>query len=231
MTDRSRMRLGRRPHDPGRLASVPRHVLSASAPAPLVLPRTSLVWTPTLVQNNTLPTCTIAGLMNAARVWALVNGYDLTQTELFLLALYARLAGCADTVAAIGATDGLVMQDVLDFVQARGFDCGDQTPLVPVARAIDQTSAVALRDAVSTTGAAYLGITLYEADIAPGATWTGGTANAGAAAGGHCVVAWNYGQDTFGLATWGETVEADDEWLLPRLEEAYALSWPQLQAT
>lgn len=163
--------------------------------------------------------------MNSARMWALVHGFDLTQVEANLLSFFSKLAGCADNDAARAATDGLVILDVLENALSGGFDTGAQTPLVPRFRAIDVTSPAAIKDAIFTTGTAYIGVLLRESDMRPGASWTGGLATAGAVVGGHCISGWNYGAHTFGLATWGESIEADEAWLMSRIEEAYALSW------
>jgi hypothetical protein len=221
------VRLGRRPHDPARLSTVRPHRMSATAPPPASLLRPDIAWTPTLADNNTLPTCTVAGLMNAARMWALTHGrFDLTNDDGALLAFYASLAGCADNTAAIAATDGLVLLDVLDRAETSGFDCGEQAPLVPEFTAIDVTSPAAIRDAIYTHGAAYLGVTLHEADMS--GPWTTPVADAGGMVGGHCIVAWRYDAANVGLATWGMTIEADWGWLAGRLDEAFALSWPQL---
>ena len=217
------MRLGRLPHDPARVAAVTQHRM-ALAPAPVTLPRTDIIWTPSLVRNDVLPTCSIAGLMNSARMWALVQGFDLVNVEASLLAFYASLAGCAATEAAMETTDGLVLLDVLERARDRGFDAGEQTPLVPQFSAIP-VGPSALKDAIYRSGAAYVGVMLYEADVEPGAKWVGGVAKAGAKVGGHCVAPWRYAPDSYGIATWGGTTEADPEWMASRIEEAYSLRW------
>ena len=217
------MRLGRKPHDPARIASIASHRRAFATP-PATLPRTDIVWHPSLVQNDVLPTCSIAGLMNSARMWGLESHFDLVSVEANLLAFYASLAGCADTEAAMAATDGLVLLDVLQRAHDSGFDCGEQAPLVPQF-AVIELGAAALKDAIYVNGSAYIGVMLYEADVEPGAKWMGGTAKAGAKVGGHCVVPWNYTPDSYGIATWGGTTQADPEWLASRIEEAYALTW------
>ena len=217
------MRLGRKPHDAARVAAVAPHVMGF-APVPATCPRTDIVWKPSLVRNDVLPTCSIAGLMNAARMTALLHGYDLVDDEAALLAFYAALACCADTEAAMEATDGLVLLDVLERARDAGFTCGEQTPIVPLFSSIP-LSGQALKAAIYGRGAAYVGVMLYEADVEPGAKWTGGIARAGAKVGGHCVAPWRYTPDNYGIATWGGTTEADPEWLMSRIEEAYSLRW------
>jgi hypothetical protein len=217
--------LGKRPVDPARVSKVPPHILAAGAPPPASLPRTNIVWTPSLVANDRYPTCTIAGLINSARMWALLHGFDLVNTDSAMLAFYAFLAGCADTDAAISASDGLELLDVLDHARGSGFDAGQQVPLVPLFRSIDIASDAALKDSVYSTGTAYIGVTLYEADVQPGAVWTGDTSNAGKPVGGHCITSYAYDATTYQIATWGETMEADEAWLQSRMDEAYSLSW------
>lgn len=217
--------LGRRPHDAARVAAVQPHRMSAEAPAPPDLPRAGLVWVPTLCENLTLPTCIVAALTNSARVWALLKGFDLPVAEPSLLAFYAATCPCTDSMAAIAATDGLIFLDALERAASQGFDIGLQAPLVPEFRAIDISDAGAIRDAIYAAGSALVGVTLRQADVQPGAAWRGGLDGAGAEAGGHAICGWRYGRADFGLATWGDTEEADDAWLLSRISEAYAVRW------
>src|ERR1700721_1057902 len=106
---------GRKPHDPSRLAAVPPHIMAAEASAPATLPRPELVWTPTLCENDVLPTCVVAALANSARLWALVRGqWDPIIAEPSLLAFYAAVCPCGDDVASIAQTDGLQVLDVLE---------------------------------------------------------------------------------------------------------------------
>lgn len=232
MTDFSQFCFGRCEHDPARVAAVEPHIIGASAPTAYpsnfemwTALTTNKAWMPTLVQNNVLPTCTIAGLMNSARVWALRHGFDLVSVEARLLAFFASIAPCADTVAAIAATDGLVLLDVMEHAAAGKFDVGLQAPLIPRVRRIEITDMDALKDAIKSTGSACIGVTLRQADVQPGANWRGGVANAGPKAGGHCVILYAYTGGDFAVATWGETLVADDEWLKSRMDEAYSLTW------
>lgn len=214
------MRLGRLPHSPSRVAAVRPHVMATTAPAPLSVPVPT--WTPSLVQNDVLPSCTIAGLLNSARAWALRHDFDLVNTDPPLLSFYAGLAGCADTVAAIEATDGLVLLDVLEKAQSAGFDIGEQTPIVPEFAAIHQPDIAGLRDAVAFRGAAYIGVTLFECDMT-GAPWTGKPT--GAAVGGHCIDLCAYTPDGFTAATWGAFQPLDNDWLMSRIDEAFSVMW------
>ena len=51
----------------------------------------------------------------------------------------------------------------------------------------------------------------------------------GAVAGGHCIVAWDYGglrdTDTVRVATWGQWQRVTWRWLLAALDEAWGLAW------
>ena len=223
VTNFSTFRTGRLPHDPARVAAVTPHVMALEK-TPTSVPHANIIWTPTLARNDVLPTCSVAGLMNSARMWALANGYDLVNTEAALLSFYAALAGCAETEAAMAATDGLVLLDALEKARDAGFTCGEQTPIVPLFSSIPLSGA-ALKDAIWSYGSAYVGVMLYEADVESGAKWVGGVAKAGAKVGGHCVAPWNFTPDSYGIATWGGTTEADPEWLMSRIEEAYSLRW------
>lgn len=218
---------GRVDPDLARVAAVEPHLLAAESPAPADFPLSNIVWTPSLVKNNILPTCTMAGLLNAARIWALRHGFDLVSNDDDLLADFARIAGCADTIAAIAATDGLMMLDVMDYAAAGKFNVGEQAALIPRVKRIDFTNMGAVRDAIVNTGSACIGVTLRQADVQPGvAKWLGGLKNAGSAAGGHCVTLYKYSVNgLFGAATWGDTIEVDEAWLDSRTNEAYSLEW------
>jgi hypothetical protein len=213
---------GRLDHDPVRVASVEPHIISAPAPADFP---TNIIWTPSLVQNNVLPTCTIAGLMNSARIWALRHGFDLVYVEAKLLEFFASIAGCSDTIAAIAATKGLVMLDVMERAAAGKFDVGEQAPLIPRVRRIEINDMDAVKDAIVSNGSACIGVTLRQADVQPNADWRGGIAKAGPKVGGHCAVLYGYIGDDFDAATWGERIVADKSWLTSRWDEAYSLEW------
>jgi hypothetical protein len=218
---------GRKEHDPAWLASVRPHTYSATRPPPSKLLRPTLVWTPSLVQNLTLPTCVVAGLINSARLWTLIrNDFDLTNVDAPMLAFYASVAGCANTIGAIAASDGLRIQDALEAAQQGRFTGGQQVPLVPEPHAIDPTDALAIRDAIFRFESALIGITLYDADIQTAAQWTGGIQNAGQPAERHCVVLDRYDSTTFGMANWAtDDTTMDEEFLMSRCDEAFALPW------
>jgi hypothetical protein len=217
---------GRLDHDPARAAAVEPHLLAAESPAPADFPLSDIIWTPSLVKNNILPTCTMAGMLNAARIWALRHGFDLVSDDDSLLADFARIAGCADTIAAIAATDGLMLLDVMYYAAAGKFDVGEQATLIPRVKRIDFTNMDAIRDAIVNTGSACIGVTLLQADVQPGAKWLGKPKNAGPAAGGHCITLYKYSANgLFGAATWGDTIEVDEAWVDSRTNEAYSLDW------
>jgi hypothetical protein len=214
--------LGRLSHDPEWYASVDPHVPADTIPETV----RGLDWTPTLASNLSLPTCAVAGLANGARIAVLRRGYDLVSSDDALLTFYARLAGCDDTPAAIAATAGLRLQDVLEAASGPGFDVGEQAPLVEKFRAVQHVDH--LRDVIARFGSAYLGIMLHEEDVADDAVWVG--AASGPSYGRHCVVAYAYGAEGFSLATWGTIVSCDSAFLASRLDEAYAIEWLGLAA-
>jgi hypothetical protein len=227
MIDLPNMRLGRLPHDPERIAAAPQHRMSAEAPAPIDCPRPTILTKPSLVYNDTLPTCCIAGLLNYLRAWAQQeHGFDLPENDQLLLDLYGMIYGCPPTIEAIAVTDGLVLMDVLEYIQANGFRIDSQNVVELAFTSIDVTDMAAIRDSIDKTGGAYLGVTLFEADVTPGLlAWTGDIAASGPVAGGHCITAKDYTKTAMTDATWGELIVADDAWLLPRLDEAFSIRW------
>jgi hypothetical protein len=98
---------------------------------------------------------------------------------------------------------------------------------VPTFASIQPTDRAALAHAVAVRGAAYVGIDLYEPDMAADAIWT--LPPAGALVGGHALIAWSYSglgdADMVMLGTWGELVVASWAWLEGRAQEVFALSW------
>jgi hypothetical protein len=227
MIDFTNISFGRKPHNPARVAQAKPHRMSATAPPPLILPRPKILLKPSLVKNDTLPTCPIAGLINSLRAWAQEQGFDLPTDDNLLLELFAAIAGCDPTPAAIAATNGLVLQDVLEYVQVHGFRIDSQNVVELDFAAIDPSDEAAIKDAINQKGSAYLGITLFEADVTPGVTvWRGTSASAGAEVGGHCIVPPKYRTaSTYDSATWGELIDTDHDFLMSRLVEAWAIDW------
>ena len=187
-----------------------------------------------------LADCTVAGLINAAlAVEALASNSALAFDAESWMPFYAALAGCAPTPAAIAATEGLVLLDVLRAQGTKGFDIGAQAPLtgdfgtVPLNRA-------ALAGCMARLGFVYLGVDLYQADMDshPNDTWDT-IIPAGAPVGGHCLVLWAYtgldadgieGDDLVKIATWGTLKTATWRWVENRAREAYAILYPAIEA-
>ena len=112
MTVPHQIAFGRRPHNPARFATVPTHV-AAEAPPPAELPREDLVWTPSFVHNDVAPTCCIAALLNSARIWALLRGFDLTSVDQALLALQTARQGIATNQQKNASIAATTMRQVL----------------------------------------------------------------------------------------------------------------------
>lgn len=229
------MRLGRLPADPAALARAPSlaaHRFAALAP-PAAIDRGAVPFAPGLYENDTLPDCTAAGLANAAGMVAALNGFSLAIDPARVPAFYAGCVGCAPTDAAMAATDGAVMLDVLTRQAVEGFDVGPQLlaglfGTLPLRR-------TAMANAIATLGHLYLGLTLRERDMELPAVWeVVAGVDDGAIVGGHCVVLWDYAgladADTVRVATWGGWQPATWAWLAARTDEAHALFWRQLGA-
>jgi hypothetical protein len=226
-------RTGRLEHSPEWLSTVDPHVVGATGPVPASIVRPD--WQPSLVDNLILPTCSVASLVNNARIWSIVRGgFDLVVSDPSLLAFYAGLAPCADTIAAIAATEGLQLQSVLQAAQRGLFTAGQQAPMVPLYRAVPATGE-AIRDAINASVSVILGVTLYQADIRQGAEWRGGFMNAaGDPTERHAILVDAYdAAGMFSVCTWGqrELDGADEAWITSRTDEAYALIWTMAEAT
>ena len=232
---------GRLSHHPERLARA-----LAASPAPVqplyrfVLDRGDIDPLPSMWGNDTGPTCTVAGLANGATAQGVVRSAPPVIAEGKPQALYAIVDGMPGaTQQEIDATEGLVVMDLLDYVITNGFDAGQQVPLVPIQRyAIPNTReaiAGAMCDEKIVT--AYLGIRLYEADMAMfgKGPLVAPIANSGALVGGHVLLGWDYPKglrdyNLTTLITWGARQPVSWEWLMERLDETHAIEWPQLQA-
>ncbi|MBS0344327.1 MAG: hypothetical protein JSS56_27815, partial [Proteobacteria bacterium] len=179
------MRLGRLPHSEALLAAFPRHFAAAPPPPSIPCP----AWAPKLVQNDTLPTCTVAGLCNDARAKAAAAGFDPVWEDQDGLAFYAALAGCDATLAAIQATDGLDMLAVLDRAGTQGFRIGASVH-APVGFGLDVTDRAAIASGIASHQAVYLGVDLTQGDMLASGAWT--DAAPGPLEGGHCILAAGY---------------------------------------
>ena len=230
------MRLGRLPADPARLARTPSLASHrfAAVPPPVRLDRSAIEFQPGLYGNDYLPDCSAAGLTNAAGMVAAINGYTLAIDADKVPPFYAACVGCDPTDAAMEATDGAMLLDVLQRQLQSGFDVGEQVPLIGLHGTLPLQRSV-IANAMCRLGHAYLGVTLLERDMEPAVVWDVQPGrDDGAVVGGHCVVGWDYGGlgdgDTLRLATWGGWQRATWQWLAARLDEAHALVWRQLAA-
>jgi hypothetical protein len=226
MPDFSNYPMGRKPHDDARLAAVPPHIMAAGAPPPENCPPP-----PGFVveegYNLTLPTCAVAGLLNIARLWCITRlGFDLAYDVTCLLTFYALVSGCEPNEAAIAATDGLELLDVLETAQSKGFRVNSQNVLVPRFRRIDVGNRIALRQVIAANGAVYTGEDLYTPDM--NLPWIGPVS--GTLIGGHCSPPIGYSPEGLTDATWGIEQPCDDEWFKTRGQEAYDVQWTMAAA-
>jgi hypothetical protein len=232
------MRLGRLPHDPAAVAAAPslatHHYATMAPPERLI--RSGVPFAPQLRNNDTLPVCTSVGLLNGAfGVEALNTSSGLAIADGVELPFYAGCVGCVPTPAAIGATDGAVLLDVLRRQSSLGFDIGAAAPLSADFAAIPATDRAGLANSMALLGIGYWGVDLFERDMDTPSDqpWDDDGSSAGAAIGGHCLVAWDYAglgdMDIGRLATWGRFQTFTWRWVRARLREAYVLVWPQLQ--
>jgi hypothetical protein len=226
------MRLGRLPHSPAAVSAAPSlaaHRFAAVEPRP-ILDRRYIDYQPLMCGNQTKPVCTIAGLVNGMLAAEAVNNRaSLPIDQGTVDPFYASIAGCAATDAAIEATDGLVVLDVLKR-QLGGFNCGLGTPSVGLFGTLPNRIAIA--NAMDVLGFAYVGVDLHEADMeaaAAGKPWTDATSDPGALVGGHLIVPFDYlglADDDMGrAATWGALQPLSWAWLAARMREAYGLAY------
>lgn len=229
--------LGRAAHDPGRVAAVRPHIMGADAAPPTKLDRSNIPFVPGMYSNNILPNCTAVSTANIARAFSWIRaGCDIVVDPAKVPSFYASCVGCADTEAAMLATDGAVILDVLERAAAHGYDVGQQVSLFPGHASIDPGNRAMIAHAALTMGAADLGVQLSVSDQKMAVWDTVAPADAGdptaGSWGGHDLFLWDWdGLDDTSLVrlgTWGGFYQATWRWVQARAEEAYALDWPQL---
>jgi hypothetical protein len=204
------------------------------------LDRSAIDPLPAMWGNDVGPTCTVAGLANSAIAQGVVRSAPPFIADGKPQALYATVIGMPGaTEDQINATHGAIAMDVLDFAAVDGFDVGEQTPLVPIQRFPIWNTREAIAGAMcdERTVTAYLGIRLYERDMATvgQGPLVARIADSGALVGGHVLLSWDYPRGLnddalVTLLTWAARQPASWAWLLERLDEAHGLEWPQLAA-
>jgi hypothetical protein len=225
------MKLGRLPHNPAAIAAAPAHRFGV-IPPPTTLDRSAISFTPGLYDNNSLPDCSAAGLANAAMAIAALNGYELLIEADKVPIFYSLCVNSAPTPAAMEATDGAVLLDVLARQAVQGFDIGPQTLYGRYGTV--QLTRTALALSLARLGVGYWGVTLHDRDMQTfGDRWDVMPGrDDGAVVGGHCVVAWDFtglgDGDTVRVGTWGRWQVATWNWVHARLDEAHALVFRQL---
>jgi hypothetical protein len=200
--------LGRKPHNAAAVAAAPSLRYAAEAPPPVTLDRSRVNYQPQAWGNTDYPSCTVAGLLNGALASeALSTNSALNIAPLAWMPFYCACAGCAETPAAIGASDGAAMLDVLARQRMTGFDIGLPAPLTGDFGVVG-LDRLSIARGIAAMGWIYAGIDLSQADMdAPtGAVWEAWT-NPGADVGGHALVLWGYtglgDQDAVIMGTWG----------------------------
>ena len=228
-------RLGRLPHNPDRLAAQTHLRLGARRPADRVS-RDGLR-APYLGRNDVFGNCTWVAQVNAAlRFSEVCGGTDLAVTDDEILTPFKAMAGLpADaTDAQIAAVDGLVMLDVMEWQQARGFWVHGKC-LTADFRAIAVQDRYSIASAIERFGQVNVGLDLplaYQTDKVwdtslPGDHTSGGW-------GGHDDVFDTYtglgDTDEVRMLTWGREQWATWRGVEAVLMEAYAQVWRMLLA-
>ena len=223
------LRLGRLPHDPARLALLPKHRFGAETP-PDELRRSLDSFKPGLYSNDTLPDCTAVALANGARAVAYLNGFSLVVYNRYVPRFYSA---CIGNPADLADSSGANMLDVLEYQASHGYEIGPQT-ITGNYGTVDCTVRSDIAWAVARLGFCYMGVTLYEGDLDAFRNRRPWTVDypTGAVAGGHAVPMWTYAglgdHSLTQVGTWGAWQSATWEWVHARTEEAYGLVWRQL---
>ena len=226
------MMFGRLPHDPGRLAAAPALRNYGLAPAPLTVDRSAIDFTPELFKNDTLPDCTAVTLANCVQAASLVlTGAKEVIDPVKVPAFYGASIGKPNaTTDELAVTEGAQILDVLAYQSRAGFDAGQQAALVANFGVIDPTT-TAIASAVAHLGHCYIGIRLYERDMATFGVgpWDDDGSDPGALVGLHATFVWSYaklGDDGLvQIGTWGNWQPATWRWVATHTDEAHGLMW------
>ncbi|MDE2469421.1 MAG: hypothetical protein KGL35_11910 [Bradyrhizobium sp.] len=222
---------GRLPHDPAAFLK------TRPVPYRMMMPQMGAVkrpdWQPCLGHNDVWGTCSTTGLANAARMVEMATGGDLDLSDDLIAEAFAAWTGTAYNDAAMRASAGAVLLDILNQQAAGGFNAGTPTPLVGLVGRIG-TSRMLLARAIQTFHHAYIGVDLRQRDMEQVAVWDiAAGRDDGPVAGGHCVALYDFAglgdADTVRIATWGTLMPATWSWVEARIMEAYALAWRQLE--
>lgn len=203
---------------------------------PDVLDRSAIPFMPGSYGNDIFPICTAVAAANCARAYSWLKAHtDIVVDPLKPRAFFATVENVPNTDAAVIATDGAIVQDVLEYAEAHGYDIGQQVPAVPLANAVYGLDQMHIADTAWVYGAANLGVALSVSDQNMPVWDTDAPANAGDPVPGswglHNLILWDWeGMDPTSivrLGTWGAWQPATWRWVLARVEEAWALVWPQ----
>ncbi len=227
MPDFSAFLLGRRPHDPARLAMMPRFRAGAVPVAPAVLDRSGFDFRPQMFANDQLGSCTAAGIGNAILAVSALNGYQRNVPDAAGVEFYSRSTGY---VPGDPSTDqGGVLADVLQWQATNGFTTPSEMLVADFAN-LDATNLNLLRDVAAAAGVCYLGVNLYAGDMNPPDEIWDTDYDKGELMGGHCIAGpWDWkGNKASSLArviTWGGLQPASWRWILDRTVEAHFVAW------
>lgn len=220
-TDPCVRRLGRRAHDPARLALIPtlNRYLGVQQPGRAVdWTRDIAPGTWGMCGNDTLSDCTAAAVSHAVSTWQSYVPPLTFMSDTDVVRLYSATGGY---VAGDPGTDrGAVCLDVLNYWLLN--QVGGET--LTAFCAVDPKNVAHVRAALEIFGGLYAGVTLREAQLNGTGEWD---ATTDAIAGGHCI--WVVGADDECLTciTWGETQRMTWAFWNAAADECYALLSPR----
>lgn len=205
-------------------ASIADHPLIATGDA-WTAGRRDTSWLPYLGKNDIQPVCTSAGMMNAARWLAHLQGFDLNAVEAMVQPFYAGCVGCAPTDDAIMATAGASVPVVMSRLAEPGYDLAPAITYTGIARRIPDDSRT-IANCIARFGFVGAGVGVDQTrDNFDTAIWTAGST---AAHEDHFVPLLTADQDVVTFATWGQIWAADWGWIDQNLAEAWVVIFPQL---
>jgi hypothetical protein len=232
MPDFRRMRLGRLPHDPERLAGAPGldgHAMALAPPPGRLDCRRTVAYAPQLDRNDQIGDCGLVGLANGARADAALQGFRLNITTETVVGWYSRFGYPAQD-------NGTVLLDVLASQAQHALQAEDQLPLTGPYATIDPQDRPMLARVMARVGWSYVGVNLAAADQVAEVWDTATPASAGDPTPGtwgrHCLDLLYYDglddTDLVYIATWGMIHPATWRWVRSRLDEAHAVIWRPL---
>jgi hypothetical protein len=219
------LKLGRKPHDPARLARLPKaapHLVGISNVPPVVdwsMDVAPNAWG--VYDNDTIGDCTAAGVAHLTIGWESYHPPMLLPTTAEVVAIYENFGYDPKQTQPDGEnpTDqGAVCVDVLNLWYSAGYVLGGKRNVLMAHCIVTPKNHDEVRAGLYAFGALYIGVQLREAQMTE-PVWQTTT---GPIAGGHCVTVHRIDQNGGLVCSWGKLYQFTWDWWDACVDEVHA---------